>query len=322
MRPIRREEALDSYKDLVSADCSRDPAMGRTGLKALDYFFLGHRLKAKTKRHLSFADAMRSEATRGHLRELVVRYKKKPLASYKSADDLLRHMYYAFQLYYGTINQFRPLAAKWAYCTLGARVGILDFSAGWGGRALAAASLGIPYIGFDANLNLESAYGRMVEMIHEVSPTASVRVEFRPSETVDFSRYRYDLVFTSPPYFMLEEYEKMPAYAGKANFLARFFVPVVAACWKHLLPGGAMALNMPAEMYEAVRDILPPLSGTLALPLPNRHPTNAKKGHALGAEDEERHELIYVWRKGGRSKTRRRALRARGTRRIRRISRP
>jgi hypothetical protein len=210
------------------------------------------------------------------------------------------------------------MTAKWAYCKLGARVGILDFSAGWGGRALAAASLGIPYIGFDANVRLESAYRRMIDMIHEVSPTASIRLEFRPSETVDFSRYRYDLVFTSPPYFMLEEYEKMPAYAGKANFLARFFVPVVSACWKHLLPGGAMALNMPAEMYEAVRGVLPPLSGTLSLPLPNRHPTNAKKGQALGAEDEERHELIYVWRKAGkgRGRTRRAADRGRkGTRR-------
>jgi hypothetical protein len=105
---------------------------------------------------------------------------------------------------------------------------------------------------------------------------------------------------------MLEKYEKMPAYKDKQNFLDRFFLPVIDSAWKHLRPGGHMALNMPEEMYEAVRDHLPPVQQVLVLPLHNRHPTNAVKQQSLGAVDKERGEPIYVWHKGSsRGKTRR-----------------
>ncbi len=300
IRPVRLEEVRRSYQQLKDSPCE-DPGRSQVGTKTLDAFFLGHRLKARTKSHISFAEAMTDPKRVAHLKELVVRYRKKPLAAY-TPDQLVRMMYYAFQLYFGTINQFRPAAAKWVYCQLKPQVGILDFSAGWGGRALAAMSMGIPYYGFDANTALESAYKRMIAA---VDPKAAVQIQFQPSETVDFSRYKYDLVFTSPPYFMIEEYEKMPAYGSKQAFLEKFFQPVVKRVWKHLLPGGNMALNMPEEMYEAVKSLLPPLHHTILLPLGNRHPTNAVKGQRLGKEDDQRYEYIYVWHKRGRVGTRR-----------------
>jgi hypothetical protein len=92
-------------------------------------------------------DAIRDPAKVRFLEDLAAKYKKRKQPN-------LQDLYSVFQLWYGTINQFRPTAAKWVYCTLGAKKGILDFSAGWGGRALAAMSLGIPYTGFDANKNL------------------------------------------------------------------------------------------------------------------------------------------------------------------------
>lgn len=296
LRPISEAEARASYAALQAYDCYATPGLERAGLKTLDYFFLGHRLKAKTKHHLSFADAMRDPAKVRFLEDLAAKYKKrqgKPQTDQQKLQDL----YSVFQLWYGTINQFRPTAAKWVYCTLGAKKGILDFSAGWGGRALAAMSLGIPYTGFDANKNLAPAYAKLIDF---VGPTAPTKVHFQPSESADFSKVpAYDLVFTSPPYFMLEEYEKMPAYGSKQGFLERFFIPVVLAAWRHLLPGGHMALNMPYDMYEAVKDVLPPLKTTLRLPIHNRHPTNAVKRQALGEEDVgERGEPIFVWYKG------------------------
>jgi hypothetical protein len=77
------------------------------------------------------------------LNELVTRYKKKAIKDY-DATGLLKAQYQVFQLYWGSINQFRPTVAKWVYTTLKAKTGILDFSAGWGGRCLAAMSMGIP----------------------------------------------------------------------------------------------------------------------------------------------------------------------------------
>jgi hypothetical protein len=292
LRDITKQDAIQSYHELKDATI-HDPDFSRIGLKALDYFFMHHRIKAKTKRHISFYDAMKSKDTIRHLNELVVRYKKKSIGEY-DATGLLKAKYQVFQLYYGTINQFRPMIAKWVYHLLKPQVGILDFSAGWGGRMLAAMSMGIPYVGIDANKKLESSYRNMIALYE---PHAQVSLHFKPSEEVDFSRFQYDLIFTSPPYFMIEEYEKMPAYTSKQNFLNTFFIPVIQSVWMHLLPGGNMALNMPEEMYEAIKDQLPRVKRQLILPLSNRHPVNAAKKGALGEKDKERHELIYVWHK-------------------------
>jgi len=296
LRNATKEEAIEAYRALKDAEPTEKDLARRTGLPTLDYFFLAHRLKAKTRRHLSFYDAMKDPTVKAHLSELVVRYKKKPLSAY-NAQHLLKAQYDVFQLYYGTINQFRPIVAKWVYLHFQPKHGILDFSAGWGGRALAALSLGIPYIGIDANTRLAPAYRHMIAA---VEPAATIQLLFQPAETVDFSRFenRYDLIFTSPPYFTIEEYEKMPSYPTKEAFLTRFFLPVTLAAWRNLRRRGHMALNMPEEMYDALRPHLPPLHQTIKMPLANRHPTNAAKRQTLGQTNRGRHELIYVWRKG------------------------
>jgi len=292
LREISKETALKSYQELKAATADA-PDFRRIGLPALDYWFLHHRLKTRTRRHISFYEAMKDPTTVRRLNKLVVQYKKKALTEYDRTQRL-KAQYQVFQLYYGTVNQFRPLVAKWVYSLLKPRVGVLDFSMGWGGRLLAAMSMGIPYIGIDANTKLEASYRNMIEMYE---PNANVKLHFQPSEQVKFGRFQYDLVFTSPPYFMIEEYEKMPPYKDKKDFLETFFIPVVKSAWDNLHPGGHMALNMPAEMYEAIRSLLPTIKAAWELPLSNRHPVNAAKRAALGSEDKERHELIYIWRK-------------------------
>ena len=289
LREITKKDAIESYQELKQ-DVKTEPDFSRVGLKALDFFFLHHRIKAKTK-GISFYEAVKDKEERSHLNKLVVKYKKKTLKNYDKTG-LLKAQYQVFQLYWGSINQFRPTIAQWIYHTLKPK-GILDFSAGWGGRCLAAMSMGIPYIGVDANTKLETSYRHLTEL----DPTADVKMIFKPSEQVDFSKYDYDLVFTSPPYFMIERYEKMPAYKSKQEFLDNFFFPVTLNAWKHLKRGGNMALNIPEDMYEAVKPLLPKVKHHLLLPLSNRHPTNAKKVQQLGKEDKERNEIIYVWRK-------------------------
>ena len=293
LRDISFDDAMQGYETLKEFPC-KQPGLSRVGIPTLDYFFLGYRLRAKTKRHLSFADAMTQPDTVRHLNELVAKYKKRDPSSFEDPNVLLRQQYSVFQLYYGTINQFRPTVARWIYCTLRPTKGILDFSAGWGGRCLGAMSMGIPYVGIDANKRLAVPYRQMVRAL---DPKADVTLLFQPSETVDFSKFSYDLVMTSPPYFMIEEYEKMPAYQSKQGFLDKFFIPVLKNAWKHLATGGHMALNMPHEMYMAARGHLPPLTKRMTLPLSNRHPTNAGAKRTIGTE-KERHELIYVWKKG------------------------
>jgi hypothetical protein len=308
MRDISLEEAQESFEELVAVGCEgKVPALSRIGLKTLDYFFLGHRLKAKTKRHISFAEAMKDRKVVTYLNEKIRQIKADPDKIFSNRDELLRQQYSVFQLYYGTINQFRPTEAVRVYCTLKPKVGILDISAGWGGRCLGAMALGIPYIGIDANRNLEGAYKSMKA---SVAPDADVTMVFQPSETVDFGKYNYDLVFTSPPYFMLEEYEGMPSYKGDEGFMEEFFRPVIEKAWQHLRVGGHLALNMPDAMYKGIRHCLPPLDRKIKLPISNRHPTNAAIGRSIGTEGA-RHEYTYVWTKGGRK-----AITCRKTRKV------
>jgi len=296
LRDISLTDARESYQKLKDTEPTY-PDLRRMGLPTLDYFFFHHRLKTKTRSHLSFVDAMKDPTKRKHLAELAERYQKKTRSEFDTPEAFFKAQYKAFQLYYGSVNQFHPMVAKWVYLRFKPKHGILDFSAGWGGRLLAAMSLGIPYTGIDANTTLEASYRRMVRTLEPDLPPHQVQLFFQPSETVDFSQFTYDLIFTSPPYFMLEEYEKMPTYASKANFLERFFIPVTLSAWKHLRRGGHMALNMPEEMFEAIKEHLPKTKERIKMALSNRHPGNASKGQRLGAENTERHEIIYVWLK-------------------------
>ncbi len=299
IRPISKEAAKDSYKELVDAPCKGSlPPKTREGVKTLDYFFFHHRLAAKTKRHISFLNMLKNKNTYKYVRNKTRKIKKYGLLTRKTPDEELRNQYSTFQLYYGTINQFRPIVAKWLYCYLKPKT-ILDFSSGWGGRCLAAMSLGIPYIGFDANKKLKSSYSKMLKT---VGPDADVKMTFQPSETIDFSKYTYDLVFTSPPYFMLEEYEGMPAYDKKQGFLDAFFVPVLKGVWTHLSTGGHLALNMPEEMYHSVKHCLPRLTKKIKMPLMDRHATEAAKGTKLAGSKQEQFEYIYIWKKDNKNK--------------------
>ena len=304
LRDITKADAIENYKELQAARCTDLAKHSRMGLKTLDYFFLKHRIRAKTRHHISFFEALKDPEYMSYLNSKAAKVRGVNVSTL-TEDEHLRLRYNLFQLYYGSINQFRPTEAMKLYCRFQPKVGILDFSAGWGGRCLAAMAYGVPYIGIDANEKMEATYKDMIETL---DPKADVTMIFKPSETVDFSKFNYDLVFTSPPYFMIEEYEKMPAYGSKEGFLDKFFRPVVLEAWKHLKTGGHMALNMPKEMYDAVKDLLPPLHTRLRLAVMSRHPSNAAAGRKIGVKDAARSEGIYIWKKGGKGRQTRKAI--------------
>lgn len=270
MRGITQEKALRSYQQLLSLPPGQ--SRSRAGLPALDYLFFDHRMRTKTKSGLSFIEALERPDILEHLQRLVVRYKIK-------GKEAIHH---AFRLWYGSISQFRPAIAKWVIHRYAPVKGVLDFSAGWGGRALASMSLGVPYIGVDTNIHLEEPYRRL----QEYNSSSPITMIWRPAEEVSFD-FPYDMVFTSPPYYTLERYENMPTYRTKRIWYDTFLIPVIQKAWKGLSIGGVMALNMPREYYEVVQEYLPPLLEELAMPLSHRGV--GRKGKAQ--------ETIYVWKK-------------------------
>lgn len=292
LRPSSNEEVKEDYENLKLIGCEKVSPLSRIGLTVLDHFFLQYRIKTKTKHNISFYEALQDKKLVEYLNQKVKQLK--PTRRKNTEDQVLRLQYDMFQLYYGTINQFRPTEALKLYCLLKPKLGIVDFSAGWGGRCLAAMALNIPYIGIDANKNLQKPYRDMIDM---VKPESKVTMIFKPSESINFNKYKYDLIFTSPPYFMLEVYEKMPSYESKVAFLDTFFRPVIERAWNNLAPGGHLALNMPVEMYKAVKSCLAPLKKKIELALAHRH-----AGISSGT-DQLYKEYTYVWKKTSRNKT-------------------
>lgn len=275
LRPITVEQGLHSYRQLKETEAPFG------GLKALDQHFLPERLQTKTrgKGRLSFYEAFHDPDIVKQLRVIAKRYGKDP---HKPAC-----IYSTFQLINGTVNQFRPRIARNILRTLAPQVGVLDFSAGWGGRALAALSLGIPYIGIDTNTSLAPHY----TAIQQYEPHVPLQMIYQPSETVDFSTLKYDCVFTSPPYYTQEIYPNMPHYPTLQDFLTRFLVPVIHSAWEHLSCPGTIGLNIPDWLYEKLQPLLhlPPLSDKIPMPYNSR---NTK-----GGKPAKRYEWVYVWRK-------------------------
>jgi 16S rRNA G966 N2-methylase RsmD len=277
LRPITKEQALKDYEAL-----QRDtPVKPLQGLKAVDYFTFAQRLQTKGNKGISFPEYIAS-----HNYE-TVHYESRLYKQKLLKLPPLKAQYELFQLYYGSINSFKPSVAKSIYMKYKPTT-VLDVSAGWGGRALAAMATNTNYIGFDTNQSLAPSYKGMKETYKH---TSEVHFYIQDSATVDFSQYDYDCVFTSPPYYrkyvINETYEHMPDYKSQANFNERFLVPVVTNSYKYMKPGYYI-LNIPATMYEDVRTILGEATEILPLPFVQRK---------RAIETVVYNEYMYVWKK-------------------------
>lgn len=292
IKDISLLKARADFAALKAVPCADINQAAKVGNAAMDHYFFGHRLAAKTKRAISYYDWINTNWKRN---EAELRLYKFNLAQGKTPE---KARYGVFRLYYGAIHGFKPLVAKWMYCTYKPIRSILDFSAGWGGRCLGAMALGIPYIGIDTNKDLRPAYERMAKELDPDS-NSNVTMRFQDAATVDYSKFKYDMVLTSPPYFKtvkpVEDYAHMPDYKDRADFNARFLFPVIRSTYANLARGGTYALNIPADMYDEIK-----AAGVLPPRLFAKHRLFLQPRFAKGNPkhpDVKYEEYIYVWKK-------------------------
>jgi hypothetical protein len=291
IKDIPLSKARADFAALKAMPCADINQAAKVGNAVMDHYFFRHRLAAKTKRAVSYYDWINTDWKRNESEHSFYKFN---LAQGKTPE---KARYAVFRLYYGAIHGFKPLVAKWLYCTYQPRTAVLDFSAGWGGRCLGAMALGIPYIGIDTNTDLRPAYERMVRQLDPES-NSKVTMRFQDAAATDFSRFKYDMVLTSPPYFKtvkpIEGYAHMPHYADRADFNARFLFPVVRSTYAHLARGGTYALNIPDDMYDEIK-----AAGILPSPLA-KHRLFLQPRFAKGNPkhpDVQYKEHIYVWKK-------------------------
>jgi hypothetical protein len=280
---ISKEDAVADFEKLRQINCDDfdKVKMGsRVGANFVDYFTALPRMETKGDKGISFFEMLDDRKAL-----LEKNYIKKMIKYYKDTQPdypLIKVWWRIFNVYYGSINQFKALIAMGVYCKYKPK-SVLDFTMGWGGRLVGACALNIPkYTGVDLNPDLERPYEQMVSTLKPMT-TTQIKLIFKDALKVDYSKIDYDLVLTSPPYYNIELY-KGTDKRDKETWDKEFYEPLFIKTWKHLKRGGHYCLNVPAEVYERVCvKVLGKADEFLPLYKSKR------------TKDEKYKEYIYVW---------------------------
>ena len=265
----------------------------RIGNNVVDFFTFQERLETRGKYDINFYDFVKN----------IEEFKKKKFiqnmftyyATVKNARGLKNDyivMKEVYNICISAINIFRPLVAVEVYTKYKPSV-VLDPCAGWGGRAVAAAVCdNVQYFGIDINQSLQVPYQKMCAFLnsklgykYENGLHQRINMTIADAVTYDYSKIepRYDMVFTSPPYYFIEKYSHNNSYnSSKDEMDQQFYVPLFSNTYLHLKPGGCMVLNVNREMYERV---CVPLFG------PAHQTMNCRKSK----RQNEYKEVIYIW---------------------------
>ena len=105
---------------------------------------------------------------------------------------------------------------------------MLDISAGWGDRLIAAASCGLEhYFACDPNDCLKEGHEKIKDYFIPTEKKHLYEIKYEPFESATLPDKKYDLVFSSPPFFDLEEYsnestQSLVNYKDGNNWLVNF----------------------------------------------------------------------------------------------------
>ena len=295
--PITKGEAVDEFLRLKHSTNLNSKSL--VGNKTVDYGT--YRMRVKTKyRGFSWFERWKNPVRRKKLNEFARRLVKiKNLTPLRAQRD-------AMSLQWGTINTMRPAAALSFYRKFGA-TSVLDFTAGWGARMVGAIAGDIDYIGIDSNTELKPGYDKILNVLKPYKKS-KVKLYFKKAEKVDFSKFKYDLVFTSPPYEYLEVYEDMKNYEGtdkirqpssstkikkedSSGFYDEFLVPTIKEAYNYLPRGKWLCLNIPDLMYDKIK------SRWKKCDKKELYKIVKRQGSTMGVVGRRGMEYIYCWQK-------------------------
>jgi 16S rRNA G966 N2-methylase RsmD len=207
-------------------------------------------------------------------------------------------------------SQFRPSAAKFIYEYFEAE-NILDFSSGWGDRLVAALATNSvkSYIGIDPNFELKNRYEKMINFYN--IKNKNIEQYYEPAEDILPKinlKNSPDLIFTSPPYFIIERYSKeknqsWQRYKKIDKWLNGFLFPVIEESWKLLKSGGHMAINI-SDVYclHQVNHICDPMNDFISNLTGSEKKDNinyrmAKRINSKSDQNGIFVEPVWIWKK-------------------------
>lgn len=149
------------------------------------------------------------------------------------------------------VSNFRPAVARAIYERYSPNAGrVLDFSAGFGGRLLAALSLERSYVGIDPSRRQVGGLRQMVKRLSPIAPGRAVLIQGQAEDVLPCLDARsFDLVFTSPPYYRTERYDhsneqSCVRYKTYREWRDGFLATVIKEGSRVLRPGGYFLLNV------------------------------------------------------------------------------
>jgi hypothetical protein len=157
-------------------------------------------------------------------------------------------------------SNFRPSAAKSIYEHFKPSR-VLDFSAGWGGRMLGAMAANIPYIGIDPSTNAIRNNLRLVSKLSGITQSPVELIQACAEDVLGKRQWgRFPLIFTSPPYFNVEQYSDEPTqsylrYPTMASWQENFLKRCLEGCYEDLEDDGHLVLNVNPDMARITIDL-------------------------------------------------------------------
>ena len=285
-------ETVDREMDqLIQIGTSSDPnkkvkfsGLSRVGNNVVDYFTFAQRLETKGKYDANFFDFLENleEFKKKKFIQNMLTYYRDVKNKNKTKNEyiVLKEVY---NICISAINIMKPLNCMEIYSKYNCRR-VLNFCAGWGGSAVAAAALKMEaFYGLEINQGLKVPYERMVEYLATKSPT-KIDIRIEDALKTDYSSMDYDLVFVSPPYYAVEKYPNNAKYTSKEEMNEMFYRPVFQATYDGLQPGGHYVINVCREVYEKV---LTSLFGQAFETFPLK---KSKRQNSYT-------EMVYVWKK-------------------------
>lgn len=154
------------------------------------------------------------------------------------------------QIYQNTseATQFKTTLALSFYRKFNAK-NILDISAGWGDRLIAAIAHGVDkYLAYDPNKDLKKAHDEIINMFGQGNHE-KYEIIYEPFEKAKLPNIEFDLVFSSPPYFNLEEYTDLEGQSIKSypifeDWLVKFLFKSLYIAWNNLKVDGNVVIHM------------------------------------------------------------------------------
>jgi len=219
LTPLQLKQECRKVMEFVESSSLRDseyPVNSFVGNKILYHFQILQLMNTKRGSLPSFKERISDEKEYVTLWENTIKRKR--------TGKMEERMLQCHNINKGCIALFKTAQAIHCYRKFDTK-GVLDVTAGWGGRLLGSWALGIDYTGIDTNLNLMEGYDGMIKMLYEYDKSVgrkspSLTMIWKNTLSVDYETINYDLILTSPPYYNLEVYEYMNPFESNKAYIS------------------------------------------------------------------------------------------------------